>query len=374
LALERLLDNHKQIERSAVVLTASQEEVYALIEAAPEYKTRLPEVIDAVQLTNSSLPFDKRIQKQNIAIVDKLPVTQKATLFRKEISRILKENGGVWPASRTLYPTSSSAANTVEPASASSAVPDHILHRVEEILSEVLGARLEDVEGASRSLSELSINSLAVVRLSSAIQKAFGCSVKHSDFYVAGTVGGLASLIASRRAGASAVPQSVPTATPAAPTQPSVSISDDDIVISGAACKFPGGINSLDDLWSALVSPNEHVKNLARPAPPSRWDAKVAGADLPIAWLEDKDLMSASSFASFFGLMPAEAQTIPPSARLIVQLGYAAIEDAGIAPKSLDGKPWAVFTSMNDSGWNETRRAKLSVEGMQAFLLTLDLH
>ncbi|PFH50122.1 hypothetical protein AMATHDRAFT_145969, partial [Amanita thiersii Skay4041] len=44
-----------------------------------------------------------------------------------------------------------------------------------------------------------------------------------------------------------------------------------------------------------------------------------------------------------------------PNARLALKLGYEAIEDAGIAPTTLNGKSWGVFTAVNDSGWGKKR-------------------
>ena len=242
------VDNHERIARSAIVLAPSK--VCALVEAAPKYMSRLSEVVDAVQRTNSTLLFDKRIQKHNIVIVDKLPVTQKATLFRKEIILILKETSEIWPSSRTLY----SGATESGHESPVPTVSNHILSCIEETLSSVLGARTEDVQRASGSLSDLAINSLAVVRLSSAVQKAFRCSIKYSDFYNAHTVERLAALISARTTGTPAAPRGI-AATAPLQAQLLNEGSNDDMVIFGAVCKFPGGINSLDDLRIALVAP-----------------------------------------------------------------------------------------------------------------------
>ena len=72
-----------------------------------------------------------------------------------------------------------------------------------------------------------------------------------------------------------------------------------------------------------------------------------------MAWLEDDILENSDSLSLFFGIPPAELDAMPPNSRLILQMGYAALQDAGIAPKSLSGQPWAIYTSMNESGWNE---------------------
>ncbi|TFY77731.1 hypothetical protein EWM64_g6280, partial [Hericium alpestre] len=57
-----------------------------------------------------------------------------------------------------------------------------------------------------------------------------------------------------------------------------------------------------------------------------------------------------------------EVVEMPPNIRLRMQMGYRALEDAGIAPRSLYGKPWGMFTSVNDSGWGERRFSEMDLE------------
>ncbi|KIJ54123.1 hypothetical protein M422DRAFT_154033, partial [Sphaerobolus stellatus SS14] len=140
---------------------------------------------------------------------------------------------------------------------------------------------------------------------------------------------------------------------------PRLHVNNDEIVITGATCRFPGGITSLDGFWSALLAPSVHLASLSRRRPDSRWPYPHYNENLmyPTGWLEDASaaLTNTVSFAEFFGLGAREVEYMSPNARIVLQLGYEAILDAGVRPGSLDKKNWGIFTSMNDSGWKEKR-------------------
>ncbi len=239
---------------------------------------------------------------------------------------------------------------------------------VQSIIAEVFSAPIEIVQGYS-TLSDLPMSSLAVVRVARAISEAFGCQIKAADLYGVQTIDELCSCVLSER-----VQSPAPHTDTVGKIDPQpCSVKDkstgenDSLVISGASCRFPNGIRSLDDCWDALLNPGPYVKTLSRPAPSSRWDTSEAGSELPMAWLTDEDFDNADSLASFFGISPSDAKGIPPNSRLVLQMAYCALEDAGIAPKSLSGRPWGVFTSMNDSGWKEQQLLREDSAGALAW-------
>ena len=80
-------------------------------------------------------------------------------------------------------------------------------------------------------------------------------------------------------------------------------------------------------------------------------------------WLDDLNLDAVDDFAEFFNLSPNEVRAMSPNARIGLQLGYEALEDANVAPRSLAGKSWSVFTAVNDSGWREHQISTKSIEG-----------
>ncbi|WP_188316809.1 type I polyketide synthase [Solihabitans fulvus] len=119
----------------------------------------------------------------------------------------------------------------------------------------------------------------------------------------------------------------------------------DKIAIVGVACRFPGGVADLDDLWSLLsegreavgVPPTDrfdldryHDTNQMRPGKSYTF---VGG------YLDD----IAGFDADFFGISPREALSIDPQQRLLLELGVEALDDAGIDPRALRGSDSAVF-------------------------------
>lgn len=102
LALEHILDAQDEISRSAIVLSKSKEQLLALIEPSSSYQTQAEAVETAVLRVNLNLPYEKRVQRENIVFVDRLPLTTKATLHRKLVNKILSSNSGAWPLDRII--------------------------------------------------------------------------------------------------------------------------------------------------------------------------------------------------------------------------------------------------------------------------------
>ena len=116
------------------------------------------------------------------------------------------------------------------------------------------------------------------------------------------------------------------------------------IAIVGMACRFPGA-PSLNDYWRLLSSGAEGIG----PIPPDRWDvdalydadAKAVGK---MNTREGGFITEIDRFdAAFFGISPREAVQMDPQQRILLELAYEAMEDAGIAPASLAGSDTAVY-------------------------------
>ncbi len=115
-----------------------------------------------------------------------------------------------------------------------------------------------------------------------------------------------------------------------------------DIAIIGMACRFPGAPN-LDEFWHNLTSGVESITQLS--------DETMLRAGVPPFFLEDPRYVKAAPIldapgffdASFFGLSPAEARTMDPQHRILLELAYAALENAGCDPDRYPGRI-GVFT------------------------------
>ncbi|EHB09358.1 Fatty acid synthase [Heterocephalus glaber] len=117
----------------------------------------------------------------------------------------------------------------------------------------------------------------------------------------------------------------------------------EEVVIAGMSGKLPESDN-LDEFWANLVGGVDMVTDDDR-----RWKAGLYG--LPRRSGKLKDL---SKFdASFFGVHPKQAHTMDPQIRLLLEVTYEAIVDAGINPALLRGTNTGVWVGVSGSEASE---------------------
>ncbi|OKI44032.1 type I polyketide synthase [Micromonospora sp. CB01531] len=152
-----------------------------------------------------------------------------------------------------------------------------------------------------------------------------------------------------------------------AETRATAAAAEDPIVVVGMACRLPGGIAGPEDLWTVLC--NEHDVVSAFPADRG-WDLeRLYDPELsrPGTSITEQGgfLDDVAAFdAGFFGLSAREAVTMDPQQRLALETSWAALENAGIDPRSLAGKPVGVFAGVYSSGYRDTAlRSGLDVMG-----------
>ena len=125
----------------------------------------------------------------------------------------------------------------------------------------------------------------------------------------------------------------------------------EDIAIVGVATRFPGEMNSPDEMWAALLEGRDAITDL----PEGRWEEflseprvaeRVARARTRGGYLSD-----IKGFDSeFFALSKMEADNIDPQQRMALELTWQALEHARIPASSLRGTNVGVYvgSSVND--------------------------
>ena len=132
------------------------------------------------------------------------------------------------------------------------------------------------------------------------------------------------------------------------------------IAVIGMSCRLPGAPNP-DAFWELLREGRDAIVE----TPPERWALYgLAGSDDSTRGLSHGGYLDrVDRFdAGFFGISPREAATMDPQQRLMLELAWQALEDAGIPPDRLEGDGTGVFVGAISSDYaGLLRRAGIAV-------------
>nr|WP_323055408.1 polyketide synthase Pks13 [Mycolicibacterium sp. J2] len=127
----------------------------------------------------------------------------------------------------------------------------------------------------------------------------------------------------------------------------------EDIAIVGVATRFPGDMNTPDEMWAALLEGRDAITDL----PEGRWEEflgepriaeRVATARTRGGYLSDIKGFD----AEFFALSKMEADNIDPQQRMALELTWEALEHARIPASSLRGGNVAVYIGSSNNDYS----------------------
>jgi pimaricinolide synthase PimS1 len=113
------------------------------------------------------------------------------------------------------------------------------------------------------------------------------------------------------------------------------------IAIVGMSCRLPGGVTNADELWQLVADGADATSEF----PTDRgWNVATTGETGASYVRRGGFVHSAAEFdADFFDMSPREAVATDPQQRLMLEVSWEAVEQAGIAPHSLRGRNVGVF-------------------------------
>ncbi|MEM9457629.1 MAG: beta-ketoacyl synthase N-terminal-like domain-containing protein [Myxococcota bacterium] len=125
------------------------------------------------------------------------------------------------------------------------------------------------------------------------------------------------------------------------------------IAIVGMSCRFPGGSHSPQAYWSLLTEGRQGVREVPRdrwpneqfydddPARPGKMRFREAG------FIDEPDKFD----PAFFEISPREASHMDPQQRMLLQVAWEAIDDAGISAEVLRGSQTGVWAGVNSNDY-----------------------
>ncbi|WP_425518517.1 sulfolipid-1 biosynthesis phthioceranic/hydroxyphthioceranic acid synthase [Mycobacterium spongiae] len=137
------------------------------------------------------------------------------------------------------------------------------------------------------------------------------------------------------------------------------------VAVIGMACRLPGGIDSPDLLWEALLRGDDLVTEV----PLDRWDVDEYYDPEPgvpgrshCKWGAFLDNV-ADFDPEFFGIPEAEATAIDPQHRMLLETSWEAMEHAGLTPEKMADSLTGVFTGLLHTDYELVQADTQALEG-----------
>ena len=273
-------------------------------------------------------------------------------------------------------------------------------------MAELLQLRVEDVD-LQIDLSEYGLDSISLTELANLLNRAYGLELVPTLFFEHGNLASLARFLHEEHQAVLAAHLQPPTGAslslpaektllasrsfereqprdrrrsrlvhahpvPASARREAVPVGPEPVAVIGMSGRFPMA-SDLQQFWRNLQEGKDCISEI----PPDRWDWRAFYGDpqkerqkTNIKWggfiegVGDFDPL-------FFGISPLEAEFMDPQQRLLMMYLWAAMEDAGYAPRDLSGTDTGIFVGTASGGYGSLiTKAQLPAESYIATGMT----
>jgi len=125
--------------------------------------------------------------------------------------------------------------------------------------------------------------------------------------------------------------------------------SKESIAIIGIGCRFPGDADDCQSYWNLLSCGRDAI----RQTPPERWnlDKFYAPGESRVGKTQSQWGGYVNQIDQFdpqlFGISPREAASMDPQQRMLLEVAWRALEDAGVPVEQVAGRLVSVFTGIS---------------------------
>ena len=227
-------------------------------------------------------------------------------------------------------------------------------------LSAELGVAAHEIE-LDRPFSQLGMDSVAATRLAADLGAWFGVALPPTTAWSHPSVLALSEHLCGAPGRERA---------PSAPRHES--LEAEPIAIVGMGCRLPGGVRSLEEFWCLLEGGGDAITEV----PPDRFDIDAHFDPEPGApgktysrWGGFVDGI-ADFDPEFFGVSHREATTLDPQHRLLLEVAWEALENAGLPPHALQGSDTAVFLGLSSHDYSNINLGSGEFSAIDLYTLT----
>ena len=218
-------------------------------------------------------------------------------------------------------------------------------------LSRELDLPATDID-PSRPFAYYGLDSVHAVRLTGALESWLGRELSPTLPYEYPTIDLLARYLVGEAPAGSTV----------ALAGARAAAADEPIAIIGIGCRFPGA-DGPAAFWRELSSGVEAISEV----PPDRWDADAFYDPDPS--VPGTSVTRRAGFVpgvdqfdyQFFGISPRESAQMDPQQRMVLEVGWEALEDAGQVPERLAGSDTGVFVGIATTDYANLRAGQLQL-------------